>query len=119
MKLQRSKDDNWVGRRLASQVIEGDPLCVQGHKLVPLVRVTGRVKRRAALQSDGVSAKGCGWVHMQPIAVLDRSEHSECYHEIVDQTARRVHLLVLFGLLISCLSAVMIRLSAVHGSQGS
>lgn len=119
MKLQRPKDDSWLGRRLAAQDTEGNSLYVQGYELVPLVRVIARGKRRAALRSDRVSAQGGGWVHMRPVAVLARNKHGERYHEIVDQTTRRIHLLVLLGLLISCLSAVIIRLSAVFGGQES
>jgi hypothetical protein len=58
-------------------IIMGDAIQVGGRELVPLVRVTSRVRRRAFVGSQGVSGGGWGFVYMRPVAIVDRSAAGE------------------------------------------
>ena len=98
-----------------TEVVEGDPLPVYGRELVPLVRVTSRAKRRASLYKDGLTGQGYGFVHMRPIAVLDRDER----HPIHNQTARTIGWLILVAMLMPWLTALLVSLSRRLGGKPS
>ncbi len=95
-----------------TELVEGDPLPIEGRELVPLVRVTRRVQRRASIYSDGVNAQVLGLVHLRPIAILDREEDGRVHerHQIRNGTARAIGRLALAALLISCLATMLIYL---------
>jgi hypothetical protein len=95
-----------------TELVEGDPLPVEGRELVPLVRVTTRVRRRASLHSDGVGGQGSGLVHMRPVAILDRGEDGRVHerHQIRSRTARAIGGLALTALLVPCLAMVLVYL---------
>ena len=94
-----------------SRVVEGRPIKVQDRELVPLVRVTSWVKRRASLRGDDVEAGGSGFVHMRPVEVVERSGTDEHRHAIRDRTRSAVRLVMLTVLLAPCLSMLLIHLA--------
>ncbi|MBL7064460.1 MAG: hypothetical protein ISS49_09700 [Anaerolineae bacterium] len=107
-------------------VVEGKPIRVGTRELVPLVRVTGRVRRQAFVGSDRVGAQGWGFVRMRPVAILERDEAlalSEACPEpgrrvegcerripIEDKTAQALGGLLLAALVIPLLLALAVRL---------
>lgn len=93
-----------------SRIVEGQPIEVQDRDLIPLVRVTGWVKRRASLRGDAVGAHGYGFVHVKPVGIVERDGTDECKHAIHDATMRILWALVLASLLVSCASILLVHL---------
>lgn len=119
MRDQRSRDYGLHHRPVVSRIVEGDSLCLEGRELVPLIRMTGRVKRQAALHEDGASAQGHGVVHMRPLALVHRGEDCEHRYQVRDQTASALRRLALAALLIPWLSALLVHLSGRLAGQDS
>ena len=100
------------------EIIEGQPIRVGARELVPLVRVTGRVRRQAFVGSDRVGAQGWGFVRMRPVAILERdealalsdAEGCERRIPIEDKTAQSLGRLLLAALVIPLLLALAVRL---------
>ena len=92
------------------EIVEGQPIRVGARELVPLVRVTGRVRRRAFVGSDRVGAQGWGFVRMRPVAILERDEAGERRIPIEDKTAQALGGLLLAALVIPLLLALAVRL---------
>jgi uncharacterized spore protein YtfJ len=103
---------------LVTALVEGDPIQLDGHELVPVVRVTSRVKRRAVLRDEGVGGWGYGAVHMRPVAVLERGENSQLRHSIHNESARTIRWLILVAVLIPWLAALLVTLSRRPCSSG-
>ncbi|MGD2144831.1 MAG: hypothetical protein PVF54_10170 [Anaerolineae bacterium] len=93
-----------------TQVVEGDPIHVAGRELVPLVRETSRVRRRAFVGGEGVGVQGRGFVHLRPVAILDRSEAGERRLRSRGGTARTVRAAILVALVVPWVAAVLIYL---------
>jgi hypothetical protein len=100
--LRKGQRGPWL-----TEIVKGDPIQVAGREIVPLVRVTRRVQRRASLHSDRVGGQGYGLVTMRPIAVLDNGKDGE-RHQIRNETARAIGGLVLAALLIPLLTTLLI-----------
>jgi len=94
-----------------TETIEGEPIRIGERELVPLVRVTSRVRRRAFVGSDGVGAQGWGFVRMRPIAILERDGAGERRIPIEDKTAQVVGGLLLAAFIIPLLLALAVRLT--------
>jgi uncharacterized spore protein YtfJ len=90
-----------------TELVVGDPIRVGGRELVPLVRVTSRVRRRAFVGGDGVGGGGRGFVYMRPVAFLDRSEAGERSVNIPSATAH-AHLWLLSAFVVVPLVAVLL-----------
>ncbi len=91
-----------------SRIVEGQPIEIQDRELIPLVRVTGWVKRRASLRGDAVEAHGYGFVHMKPVGMVEREGTDERRHTLHDATMRALGVLLLAGLLVSCVSILLV-----------
>lgn len=89
------------------ELIKGEPLVVSGQRLVPLVRVTSRVRREADLSGDAVGGQGLGFVHMRPVAILDEG-NDEQRHEVHDPTARALGRLLFIALLMPWLATLAV-----------
>jgi hypothetical protein len=96
---------------LVSEVIEGKPIYVGGRELVPVVRVTTHGRRRATVGTDGLAGQGWGFVRLQPIAILERSESGEERVAIRDRTAEVLGGLLLAAFIIPLLLGVAVRLA--------
>ncbi len=92
------------------EIVEGQPIRVGARELVPLVRVTGRVRRRAFVGSDRVGAQGWGCVRMRPVAILERDGAGERRIPIEDKTAQALGGLLLAALVIPLLLTLVVRL---------
>ena len=93
-----------------SRVIEGRPIEVQDRELVPLVRVTSWVKRRATLRGDEVGAQGYGFVHLRPVGVVERRGATQHRHKIRDQTMHSLLALGLAFFLVPCVAMLLIHI---------
>jgi hypothetical protein len=96
---------------VVSKVVEGEPIQVGERELVPLVRVTTRVQRRAFVGTDRVSGKGWGFVRLRPVAILERSEAGERRFSIPDKTTQALSGFLLAAFIIPLLLAVAVRLA--------
>ena len=94
-----------------TEVVEGKPIRLGERELVPVVRVTSRVRRRAFVGSDRVSAQGWGFVRMRPVAILERDEAGERRIPIEDKTAQALGGLLLAAFIIPLLLALAVRLT--------
>ena len=53
----------WAVKRrgpVVTEVVEGEPIHIEGRELVPVVRVTSRVQRQAFVGTDGLAGQGAG-----------------------------------------------------------
>jgi len=91
--------------------VEGAPIRVGERKLVPVVRVTRRVRRRALVGSDRVAAQGQGFVHLRPVAIVERSAAGERRIPIHDRTTQMLSGLLLAAFIIPLLLGVAVRLA--------
>jgi hypothetical protein len=97
-------------RPLVTKIVEGEPIRVGECELVPLVRMTTYARRRAYVGSDRLAGQGDSFVHLQPVAVLERRESRERRIPIRDKTAQALSGLLLAAFIIPLLLAVAVRL---------
>ena len=93
-----------------TQVVEGTPIHVGEQELVPVVRVTARVRRRATVGADRLAGQGWGFVGLRPVAILERSPAGERRIPIPDRTAQALGGLLLAAFIVPLLVAVAVRL---------
>jgi uncharacterized spore protein YtfJ len=94
-----------------SEVVEGEPIHVGGHKLVPVARVTTHLRRHALIGSDRLAARGWGFVRMQPIAIVEQSEEGKRHMPIQDKTHQALSGFLLAAFIIPLLLAVAVHLA--------
>ena len=92
------------------EVVEGEGVHVGERELVPVVRVTRRVERRAYVGADGVAAQGSGFVCMKPVAVVERNATGERRFPIRDRTVHTLAGLFLVALVVPLLAMVIVQL---------
>jgi hypothetical protein len=102
-----------------TEIVKGDPIQVEGRELVPLVRVTGRIRRRALLGSEGVSGGGWGFVYMRPVAILDRSGAGEHRLGIRSGTGRSFVWLSVAFLTVPLVAVLLVSLSRRSADNAS
>ena len=95
-------------------VVEGKPIRVAGRELVPVVRLTTHARRRASVGTDRLTGQGWGFVHMQPVAILERDEAGERRIPIQDKTPQVLSGLLLVAFIIPLLLAVAVRLTRTN-----
>jgi uncharacterized spore protein YtfJ len=101
----------WRRGPMASEVVEGEPIRVGERELVPVVRVTTRVRRHAFVGTGRLAGQGWGLVRLQPVAILERGEADERRIPIHDRTAQALSGLLLAAFIIPLLLAVAVRLA--------
>lgn len=104
---------------LMRETVEGEPIRVLGRELLPLIQITGRVRRRAVLSNGGVEAHGWGFLQLRPVALLDRSEDGWQRLAIIDPTRRWIRWLLLIALVIPCVAAILIYLARRFSARTS
>ena len=104
---------------LVTKIVEGVPIRVEGREVVPVVRMTSRVQRRAFVCNDRIGARGGGSVHMRPVAILERDETGERRIPIQDKTMQALGGLLLAAFVIPPLLALAVRLMRKTSSQQS
>ena len=92
----------------ACEVVEGEGVRVGERELVPVVRVTRRVERRAYVGADGVAGQGGGFVRLHPEAVVERSATGERRFAIQDRTVWMLGALFLVALVVPLLAMVIV-----------
>ena len=95
----------------ACEVVEGEGVRVGERELVPVVRVTRRVERRAYVGADGVAGQGRGFVRLHPEAVMERSATGERRFAIQDRTVWMLGALFLVALVVPLLAMVIVRIA--------
>lgn len=93
------------------EIVEGKPVRVAERELVPVVRVEADVQRRAFVGSSGMAGEGEGFVHLQPIAILERSEVGERRIFVHDRTAQWLGGLLLAALVVPALMIIAERIA--------
>jgi hypothetical protein len=88
------------------EIVEGKPIRVAGRELVPVVRVETDVQRRAFVGSGGTAGEGGGFVHLRPVAILERNGMGERRIPVRDRTAQWLGGLLLAALVIPALMIV-------------
>lgn len=96
---------------LMTETIEGEPIHAGERELVPVVSVTTGVRRRAFIGSDRLAGQGWGFVHLQPVAIVERSEAGERRIPIQDKTAQALGGFLLAAFIVPLLLAVAVRLA--------
>jgi hypothetical protein len=106
-------DERVIGKPgpVVTEVIEAKPIYVGGRELVPMVRVTTHGRRRATVGPDRLAGQGWGFVRLQPIAILERSESGEECVPIRNRTAEVLGGLLLAAFIIPLLLGVAVRLA--------
>jgi hypothetical protein len=104
---------------LMTEIVEGDPIHVEGRELVPLIRMTSRVRRTAVLSNECVDARGGGFVQLRPVALLDRSDDGGQRLAIRDQTAWCIRWLLLTAIVVPCIAITLMYLSRRLGDQAT
>ena len=92
------------------EIKEGKPVRVKDRELVPVVRIETDVRRRAFVGVDGVAGEGLGFVHLRPIAILERSGAGERLIPVRDRTSQWIGGLLLAALVIPVLMLVAERI---------
>ena len=93
-----------------TEVVEGRPIRVGERELVPLVRVTTRVRRHAHLGAGQSGGQGWGFVRLRPVAVLERSAAGERQFPIQDRTVQWLGGFLLAAFVVPLLLGVAVRL---------
>lgn len=88
------------------EIVEGEPVRVAERELVPVVRVETDVRRQAFVGAGGLAGEGLGFVHMRPIAILERSGAGERHMPVHDKTAQWLGGLLLAALVIPALMMI-------------
>ena len=99
-------------RPLATKIVLGKPIPVGERELVPLVRTTTYVRRRAFVGRGQSSGQGEVFIHLRPIAILERSQAGERSIPIPDKTARLFGGLLLAAFIVPLLLAVAVYLTS-------
>ncbi|MCP4540504.1 MAG: hypothetical protein GY832_25485 [Chloroflexi bacterium] len=95
---------------LVTKIIKGEPIHVGERELVPLVRVTTYARRQAVVGSRQLSGQGWGFVHMHPVAILERRNGRERRIPIQDTTTQWLSGLLLAAFIIPMLLLLAVRL---------
>lgn len=95
---------------LVTKIVEGEPIRVGARELVPLVRVTTYARRRAHVGSGRLSGQGWGFVHLRPVAIVERSVAGKRRLPIRDKTAQMISGFVLAAIIILLLLALAARM---------
>jgi hypothetical protein len=70
-----------------TELIEGDPMQINGHELVPVMKARSILRRQVTFGTAASSGGGGGIVWLQPVAVIKRhSDGSEERIPITDET---------------------------------
>jgi hypothetical protein len=93
------------------EIVEGKPVRVADRELVPVVRVETDVQRRAFVGSSGVAGEGAGFVHLRPIAILERSGVGERRIPVQDRTTQWLGGLLLAALVVPALMIIAERIA--------
>ncbi len=83
---------------IQSKVVRGQSRMVEGQMLVPVVRRTVGVTRKAVVGSNSVSAQGGGFVCLHPVGVVVEREGEETILPIPDRTRQ-----TLLGMLVAAI----------------
>lgn len=73
---------------LSVQIIQGKPIQVRGHSLVPVARVCSIREHQAVITSSHVRGSGWGIMHAQPVEIIETTDGSEQHIPIPDPTAK-------------------------------
>jgi hypothetical protein len=95
-----------------SEIVRGRPVRFGRSELVPVVWIESVVERRALVGDGRLSGGGLGFVHLKPIAILERRDGgSERCIPIRDRTTQLIGGLLLVALIVPLLMLVAVRVA--------
>ena len=97
-------------RPLVTEIVEGDPIQVDGGELVPIVRMTRYGRRRALIADEKIAGQGQHFVSLRPVAILDERRPEAQRVIIYDETERAIKQLLLVALMVPLVAALLIYL---------
>jgi hypothetical protein len=95
--------------RRGTNIIRGSPIRAGERWLVPVVRMSAYVRRRVLVGSERLAGHGRGFVHLQPVAVLEQDEEGERLIPIHDRTTQMLRGLLLGAIVVPLVAAVVVR----------
>ena len=101
-----------------TEIIEGEPIRVEGRELVPIVQVTSRGRRQAVVGTHRLAGQGWGWVRLRPVAILERSEAGVRRYPIPDSTARVLSRLFLVAVIVPLLLGLVVWVTGRGRGEG-
>lgn len=96
------------GWPLVTEIVEGDPIQVEGGELVPIVRMTRYGRRRALIADEQIAGQGRHFVSLRPVAILDERRPEGQRVIICDETERAIKQLLLVALMVPLVAALLI-----------
>ena len=99
------------------ETIRGTPIRVLGRTLVPVARVVSATRHRATIREHAVGGRGSGYVHVQPLHVIEMRGDRDLILPIRDLTARTVAPMVLAAAVISLVSFILIAANRLAASS--
>jgi hypothetical protein len=94
---------------IQTEVVKGRPLRVGSWRLVPVVRRTSGVRRKATIGTDHHSAWGGGFVRLHPLGLVAQQGEKEGFIPIPDRTGQ-----MLLGLLAAALVVPLLLILAAR-----
>lgn len=91
-----------------TEIIEGETLHLAERDLTPQVRVAMHVNRQAFVGEDDVSGHGWGFIHMCPVAVIERRDSNEQRIPIQNETSQKLTRMLVAALVVPGLAMLII-----------
>lgn len=103
--------------KVESEVVEGRAIRVGDRQLVPVVRRTVGVWRRATI-AGGVSARGGAFVRLQPVGLIERGEGEGRFVPLPDPTRAALLGMAVVGAVVAAVACVAGWLASRRGEEG-
>jgi hypothetical protein len=96
---------------IRTELVRGEPLQVNGRRLVPLVRRTSGVHRRARFGQQSTSAGGGGFVLLHPVGLVEQRGEKEVLVPVPDKTVQALLGMLVAGIVLPLILAIGVRLA--------
>jgi uncharacterized spore protein YtfJ len=90
------------------EIVRGTPIHIQGHTLIPVAQVVSLVRHRATIHDREIEGRGSGFVHVQPLHVIEVHEGRNRVLPVRDVTAQVIGQMALAAAIISLVSLVLV-----------
>ena len=99
---------------IRTELVRGQPLAVNGRRLVPLVRRTSGLHRQARFSQQSTSAGGGGFVLLHPVGLVEQRGEQEVLIPVPDKTTQALLGMLAVGVVMPLILAVGTWLSRRH-----
>jgi ABC-type uncharacterized transport system involved in gliding motility auxiliary subunit len=96
--------------KIRSKTVRGQPLEVEGRRLIPVARRTTALWRKALI-GNRVAAHGGGFVHLRPLGLVEQHGDEERFIPIRDQTRQALLGLLAAAIIVPLLLIVAVRMA--------